>query len=264
LRPGNVVGGAILISVLGLWLFGLKADYAVVGDALHAPNLDPSAERWLGTDHTGRDVFKRLVMATQAFAIPGLKAALIASAIGVGLGALSGYLGGWAARLLGAAFSTVGAIPRLILALLCSAIFGAEPVVLAWATGVAYAPAIGEAIQGRIRSLKDQQFVLAARCHGLPHWRILGYHLLWLNCRKLVARQLARVFGFYVVLEATLSYLDPAHFSPRYPTWGNMVAFELTWPEGNDWAWIAPAIAIWLTVLGSNLIADYFKEAHRE
>ena len=264
MRPWSAAGFALLAGLIVLWLYGHYADYPVVGDAIHPPNLEPSKELPLGTDHTGRDIYRRLIMASQSFVLPGLKAALFTVCFGVSLGSISGYIGGWLARGIGAAFSALGSIPRLILALLCSAIFGAEPAVLAWATGLAYTPAMGEAIQDRIRALSEQDFVVAARSHGLRHHQILLYHILWLNCRNLVAAQTARVFGFYVVLEATLSYLDPAHFSPRYPTWGNMVAFELTWPEGNDWAWMAPAAAIWLTVLGANLVADHFREAHRE
>ena len=248
---------------MGLWSWSYAADYAVVGDAIYAASLPPSTHHYLGTDHSGRDVFKRLVMSSQSFMGPGLKAAMLAMLIGTSLGAISGYMGGWPARLTSSTFSILGAIPRLILALLCSAIFGAEPNVLAYATAIAYAPAVGEAIDGRIQSLRQQQFVIAARCHGLSHWRILSYHLLWLNCRRLIIRQGARVFGFYVVLEATLSYIDPTHFSPRYPTWGNMIRFDLMWPEGNDWAWLGPALAIWMTVLGVNLIAETFKEAYR-
>ena len=263
MKVSGLLGSMILAGVISMWFWSHAADYAVVGDALHPPNLAPSADHYLGTDHTGRDVFRRLVMSSQSFMLPGLKAALLAMLIGTSMGALSGYLGSWPARLTSSAFSILGSIPRLVLALLCSAIFGAEPHVLAYATAIAYAPAVGEAIHGRIQNLRQQQFVTAARCHGLSHFRILSYHLLWLNCRRLLIRQGARVFGFYVVLEATLSYIDPTHFSPRYPTWGNMIRFDLMWPEGNDWAWIGPALAIWLTVLGVNLIAITFKEAHR-
>ena len=264
MRPWSAVGFSLIGGLTMMWLYSHYVDYPVVGDAVHAPNLEPSRDLRLGTDHTGRDAFRRLIMASQSFVLPGVKASLIAVTMGATLGALSGYLRGWAARVIGAGFSALGSIPRLVLALLCSAIYGAEPAVLAWATGLAYTPAMGEAISERIQALSERDFIAAARSHGLGHWRILLYHLLWLNCRSLVAALTARVFGFYVVLEATLSYLDPAHFSPRYPTWGNMVAFELTWPDGNDWAWMAPALAIWLTVLGSNLVADHFREAPLE
>jgi ABC-type dipeptide/oligopeptide/nickel transport system permease component len=82
----------------------------------------------------------------------------------------------------------VASVPRFVLVLLACMIYGSDPLVLATAAGASYAPGLGQAVYARLEALRGAEFVLAARAHGLSDARILGRHLLWVNCRRLVGR----------------------------------------------------------------------------
>jgi peptide/nickel transport system permease protein len=243
--------------VLLAWGLAALASYDVVADVDPTrAGLGPGAAHWLGTDHLGRDVAWRLLLGSRAFVAPATGAALVAGTLGVAAGALAGYLGGAVAVVVRYALTVTAAVPRFVLVLLCGAVLGSDPRVLAAASGVACMPAVGDAVQARLESLRDAEFVLAARAHGLGEARILLYHLLWVNCRGLVARQLLQAFGFFLVVETTLSYLGGFGVQEPTPSWGNMLAFEFGIPDGNLFAWLAPAVAIWAAILGTALLGQ--------
>lgn len=261
-RGGRV--GLVLVGGLGLaWGFSLLAGYDVVADVSPArADLGSSASAWLGTDHLGRDVAWRLLTASEAFVGPGALAAATAACLGVPLGAVAGYGGGTLGALVRAPLAVVASIPRLVLALLVGTIYGGDLRSLAVATGLAYAPALAEAVYARIHALHQAEFVIAARAHGLSESAILGRHLLWVSCRRLVARHLVYVFAFFLVLETTLSYIGGFGVSEPQPSWGNMLAFSLG-RIGNPWASLAPALALWATVWGLVLLAGSLVEGDR-
>lgn len=256
------LGVALLLGVLATWGLSLTWPYDVVADVHPEIGEAPaSVAHWLGTDHMGRDVFRRLVRASEAFVPAGLLAALVAGVAGGAVGTVSGWFGGAAEVLVRYVTGVVASLPRLVLVLLAGAIFGPRPTVLAVATGLAYAPALAEAVHARLESLRRAEFVLAARAHGLAEGRILAHHLLWVNCRGLVARHLLQAFGFFLLVETTLSYLGGFGVPEPTPSWGNMLAFEFGVPDGNVLAWAAPAAAIWLAVLGTALVAEEAPDA---
>lgn len=250
MRPASLAGLALIGALAIAWLVAAITPYDVVAD-VH-PSLasaGPDASAWLGRDHLGRSVAMRLLHATEAFVVPGLVAAGLAGGAGGLLGAAGGWIGGWAERGVAWAFTVIGAVPRLILVLLAGTIFGAGVWVLAVAAGVACCPEPGMAVLGRITALKRAEFVTAARAHGVPPARILWYHLLWVNCRAPLLRQMAQVFGFFLVIETTLSYLGGFGVPEPAPSWGNMLAFEFGMTDGNPWAVLAPAACIGLVSL---------------
>jgi peptide/nickel transport system permease protein len=261
-RPISVVVGAIPPTfVLLAWVISVASDYDVVADVDPArAGLGPSATALLGTDHMGRDVFWRTVTASEAFVGPALVACAVALAIGVPLGALGGYAGGTTARVVRYVFDVVASVPRFVLVLLACMIYGSDPLVLATAAGASYAPGLGQAVYGRLEALRGADFVLAARAHGLSDARILGRHLLWVNCRRLVGRHLLYLFGFFLILETTLSYIGGFGIEEPKPSWGNMLAFEFGQHGMNALATLVPAAAIWLTVLGTVIVADALAE----
>lgn len=242
------IGASVLLVVVGVAIGSPLLGYDIVADVdpgrAHA---GPSAAHWLGTDHLGRDVFLRLVVASRAFVFPGLLACLIATALAVPTGALSGFVGGWLARIVRYGFTVVAGLPRFVLVLLALSIYGNDPIVLAIAAGCAYAPALGEAVHERVEGLRGADFLAAHRAHGVPEWRLLGWHVLWGACRKLIARHLLTLFSFFLVLETTLSYLGFGVQQPR-PSWGNMLAFDLDYDGAGLAAVLAPAAAIWVVI----------------
>ena len=219
-------------------------------------HLSPGPGNWLGTDHLGRDVFQRLMLACQFFVMPGLLACVVCSIVAIPAGAVAGYRGGWIEAVLRWMFTVVASVPKFVLILLVLSIYGDRLSLLAVATGVAYAPTLAEAVFARIESLRSADYVLANRAYGVPGWRILWVHLVWAACRRLIGRHLLTLFGFFLVLETTLSYIGGFGVQEPMPSWGNMLVFE--W--GRD-VWyapqvIAPVLALWVTTAATAWVSE--------
>ena len=247
-------GLGVLAVVAACALLAPLGGYDVVGDVdpgrAFAP---PGADHWLGTDHLGRDVGWRLLLASRAFVGPGLVACLTCALLAVPAGAIAGFVGGPLATGVRGVFTVVAGLPRFVLVLLALSIYGNHPAVLAIAAGCAYAPTLAEAVYERIEGLRHADFLAAHRAHGVGAWRLLTVHLVWGACRRLIARHLLGLFGFLLVLETTLSYLGFGVAQPT-PSWGNMLAFDLDY-EGSGWApLLAPAAAIWLVVAATTWV----------
>lgn len=231
-----VAGGAVFV---GLGLAGLSVpnepDPVNMARALEGPSLQYP----LGTDRLGRDLLRRTIAGSRAFFIPGLLAALIAVGLGMPLGALAGYEpralridGRWRRRLgpvvrsfLALLLALPAALPRFVSIVLLFAAFGFGPTVLAVSLGVLYAAELGEDVRQRVLSCAREEYVTAARAEGLPPWRILGFHILWLHCRGLIARHLVHLWALVILVETSLSYL-PGDFGVQEPdpSWGNMLS----------------------------------------
>jgi peptide/nickel transport system permease protein len=260
-RIASGVGWSLLgLAAIG-WVVSMTSGYDVIGDVdISRASAPPSAAHWLGCDHLGRDVLWRLVTASQAFVGPGLMACAVALGLGVGGGAVAGWTGGPLAAVIRYVFTVVASLPRFVLVLLTCSIYGNEVSVIAAAAGVAYAPVVGEAIYTRVSGFRVAEFVLAAEAHGVHPARILGYHLLWVNCRRLVARHALNLFAFFLLLETTLSYIGGFGVEEPDPSWGNMIAFEWAIRDGNAWATIAPAVALWALILSAALAGEALAE----
>ncbi|MCB9762926.1 MAG: ABC transporter permease subunit [Alphaproteobacteria bacterium] len=257
MKRASLLGALVLGLTLGAWVFSLASGYDVVADVdVARASQTPSVAHLLGTDHLGRDVARRLIAASEAFVGPGLLAAAVATLTGGLGGTAAGWWGGPVALALRYGFTVVASIPRFVLVLLACAIYGNEVGVIALFAGLAYAPALAEAVFIRLESFRQAEFVLAARAHGVPAWRVLLYHLLWVNCRGLFARHALQVFAFLLLVESTLSYIGGFGVSEPQPSWGNMIAFEWGVRDGNLWAAAAPALALWSVLLGASLLAE--------
>ena len=236
----------LFFAVVYLFSLFLPAEIAVDVQAI---SRGPTAGHWLGTDHLGRDVLHRLLVGSQSFFLPGLAAAVGAVVLGGASGAVAGFFGGTAARLLRYLHTVLSSVPSFVLALLIVTIFSTrgQPLpVLAAACILSEAPRVGEAVWAFVDTLRRQEFVLALEAHGIGRFRILLYHVLWVNGRFLLQRHFLSVFGTFLVLEVSLSYLELSGTPPN--SWGNMIAFELGQSQGNALAWMAPALLVWLGI----------------
>lgn len=245
-----VVGG-----ISALYLLSLFLPYDVVGDVMYQrANQPPSLSLWLGSDHMGRSIGQRLLHGIQSFYLPGLGAAVMTMLVGTLSGALAGWWGGFPALLLRYINRVLGSIPRLVLALLMVAILSTQDaplMVLAAACTLGEIPLLAESVCAGIEDLRHRDFVAALQAHGVRPSRILGYHLLYVNLWGPIARHGLYTFGQFLVLEATLSYLGGFGVPEPAPSWGNMIAFELGVAEGNLWAWLAPALALYWVIVGT-------------
>jgi ABC-type dipeptide/oligopeptide/nickel transport system permease subunit len=239
----------VRLAVLALLVLGAVVPYAPLADVdpLSADAAASAAHR-LGTDHLGRDVLHRVLAGARAFLVPGGLAAAGASAGGVALGALAGWFGGVVEGVVRGTLGAVRAVPPLVLTLLVMMAVGAGPGGLALGAALAALPGFTEVIADRLASLRRAEFVLAARAHGIGSARVLLWHLLWVNTRRLVLREALATVGQVLVLEVTLSYLGRFGVPEPTPSWGNMIDHALRTGTANPLAWAAPAAAVMLTL----------------
>ncbi len=247
-----LVGLAALVSPLAGYPVGADVD------AL-SRDLPPSAEHLMGTDHLGRDVYFRWLLASRAFVIPGTAAVALTLAIGVPLGALGGFVGGSVGSVVRFALGSVASVPALVFVLLFCTIYGAGTWQLATSAGIAAAPAVAQTVHDRVEALRRAEFVLAAEAHGVPRLRLLLAHLVGAGAGPAILRQGLATFGQFVVLECTLSYLGGFGVPEPQPSWGNMLVFD--WGRTLSLSVVAPALAIWATVAATVAAGSAFAEA---
>ncbi len=239
----------VLLVVLGARLWSGLSGYDVVADvAPERAGSGPGWTHWLGTDALGRDVLSRLMRATNAFVLPGFGAAAIAVGTGTGLGALAGWRGGWVERALAAVSGLPATAPRFILVLLLATIFSPSSTVLAVGCGVAFVPLVSAEVRVRVSTMRRMSFVRASLIHGLSVWQVLGHHILWSACRRVLVRMSLQAAGFFVVVETSLAYLGDLGVQEPLPSWGNMVASGLVDGRLHWVARLAPAICLWLVL----------------
>jgi len=234
-------GLATIVTLVGLRLAAAFLEAVPpVGMTSEASILDPlqgpDASHLLGTDQNGRDLLVRMVVSVEAFFEPGLFACLVALLLSLPAGAWVGYRNSTLlARLVRGSLTTIAAWPRLVLVVVGVAIFTAavsDPAawegwrlyVLAALVGLSFVPELAAALSERILALQREQFVEACRAHGIAERDILFRHILWTNCRYLILRQVCLVFGAFILVETSLSYLGDYGVPPPRPSWGNILA----------------------------------------
>jgi peptide/nickel transport system permease protein len=246
------LGEAVLVSLMLLWILSLFSNYDLASDVnVEILNQPPTALHIMGTDKLGRDVAMRMLHATQAFVGPGLLAAFVALLLALPTGAMAGWHGGIVASGLRLLTTSLASIPRFVLLLLASSIYGRDLTTLGIAAGIAYAPTLSEALYSRIVTFRDSGFVLAARAHGLSSTKILTYHILWSNCRTLIWRHVLALFGFFLLVETTLSCIGGFGVQEPSPSWGNMIGIgdlQIGADLGNPLSTWAPVFAIWVVL----------------
>jgi peptide/nickel transport system permease protein len=221
--------------------------------------LPPSSDHWLGTDRFGRDVLSRIIYGARISLSIAFVATAISITLGTLIGAIAGYAGGKVDTVLMRFTDMVLAFPRLVLLIMIVALFSPSIAVIITVLGLTQWPSTTRIVRGDVLSLREREFVQAARALGFSSRRILLRHLIPnVLAPVIVAATLG--IGNTIVLEAGLSFLGLGVSAPT-PTWGNMVA------EGRDnllgaW-WLAtfPGLTIVLVVLAFNLVGDGLRDA---
>ncbi|MCC7363171.1 MAG: ABC transporter permease [Dehalococcoidia bacterium] len=219
----------------------------------------PSADHWLGTDQLGRDLFSRLIYGSRVSIIVGFIAVSVAAGIGVPVGLIAGYAGGWADALLMRVVDAVIAFPALILALAIVATFGTGIQVVMAAIGVALMPQYARIVRAQVLSVKGSDYVLAAKAVGAPGLRVVIRHIapnVWAPVLVVATLGLANA----VVAEASLSFLGIG-VKPPQPTWGNMLLDGFGQMQRRPAMSVAPGVAIFVLVLSFNFIGDTLRDA---
>jgi ABC-type dipeptide/oligopeptide/nickel transport system permease subunit len=228
---------------------------------LFATRAKPSGAHWLGTDSTGRDVLARLLFAGRISLGVGLASAAIAVVLGTLLGSLAGLLGGWVDGLVMRLADIFMSFPSLVVIVVVAGVLGPSVLTMIIAIGLFQWPVCGRLVRGVTLSLREQEFVLAARASGAgPGW-LMTRHIIPAALPPVsVVATLAVAQA--IALEATLSFLGLG-VQPPAASWGNMLtdAQSLTIIRTQPWLWLPPGIAVALTVLAVNFIGDGLRDA---
>jgi peptide/nickel transport system permease protein len=263
LRHRLAVFGAVVVFILVL--VAVFAPFIARKDPLYqdysAIKAPPSREHILGTDALGRDVWARLVFASRVSLSVGFVAVIIAMVVGTILGALAGYYGGAVDGIIMRITDVVMCFPLLVIiitvvALVSQSLYNIMAVIglLAW-------PSICRLVRGQFLSLREQEFITAARALGAKGGRIIWRHLLP-NCVGPIT--VAMTFGMAstILTEASLSFLGLG-VPPPQPSWGQMLteAQKLSVLAAMPWLWVPPGAMIGLTVLAVNFVGDGLRDA---
>ena len=228
---------------------------------LRARSQGPSAQHWLGTDRTGRDTFARTLYAGRVSLSIGLAAAAISIAIGAVLGALAGFFGGRVDGLIMRFTDVVMTFPAIIIILTVVALTGPGLSKTMLVIGLLNWPIPCRLVRAKFLSLREQEFLVAARAMGASSARLILVHAFPNTVDVLVVYASFGVVNA-ILLEAGLSFLGLG-VQPPTATWGNMinVARNLQVLEQFPWQWAPAGVAIVLTVLATNFIGDGLRDA---
>lgn len=223
------------------------------------PLQPPSGAHWFGTDEIGRDVFSRILYGARTSLSVGVLASVVSLLIGMPWGLLSGFYGKWSDAVSMRLTDALLAFPGIILALAVVAVAGPSTVNLIIAIGVIQAPRFTRLIRGEVLSLKEREFVAAARSFGASNLFIIRRAILP-NVVPIATVQFTLTFATAVLIEASLSYLGLG-VQPPTAAWGGMLQTARNFMAQSPTYSIFTGGAIFLTVLSLSLIGDALRDA---
>jgi peptide/nickel transport system permease protein len=253
-------GLVILVIVAACAIFAplLAPDDPLEQDYL-ALAQGPSRAHWLGTDDLGRDLLSRIIYGSRVSLEVGAIAVGIAVALGMLIGLLAGYPGGWSDNVLMRLMDGVQAFPGLILALGLAAALGPSIRNVMIAIGFISTPAIARLTRAQTLSIRETEYVMAARVIGAPPRLIVARHVLP-NVMAPIIVQATLLIAHAIVTEASLSFLGVG-VQPPTPSWGSMLRTGSQYLEVAPWIAFGPGGAIFLTALAFNFIGDGLRRA---
>jgi peptide/nickel transport system permease protein len=255
---GLIFLGMLILTALAAPLIAGRDPIAMNARNSMSP---PTSEHPLGTDLVGRDVWARLVFGTRVSLAVGLVSVSISLAITLVLGTLAGYYGGAVDMIIMRITDIMMVFPGLILVIAVVSVLGPSIFNVMIVLGVLGWTGTTRLLRGQILSVRELDYVLAARAMGVPDRRIMQVHVLPNAIAPLLV---AAIFGGAgaILTEAGLSYLGLGVLPPT-PSWGSMLnaANSITVLERNWWMWIPPGVAMLLTVMSINFVGDGLRDA---
>ena len=259
-RANLWIGGACFALVVAGGVFApwLAHTDPVMDANLMNAEIPPGSEFWFGTDAQGRDIYSRVLHGARISLTVGIVSQLINTVIGVCLGLSAAYWGGWWDDFVNGLTNLMLSIPSLVFALAIMAILGPGLTSLLIALGLTNWSWTCRIARGSTLSLKSQSFVLAAKAAGFSDWNIMRTQILPNIVGPLLVIGTLGI-GSAVLAEAALSFLGIG-IRPPTPSWGNMLTDARELLRTAPWAAIFPGLAIFVTVLGFNLLGDGLRD----
>ena len=255
-------------SGLGVVLVGLVLVAALFGPVLSPWDAEtpdflatlaaPSAQHWLGTDDLGRDVLARIVVGARVSLLVGLGSVAAALVLGTPIGLVAGYAGGWIDGVLMRCMDVLLAFPGILLALGITAALGASLPVTVAAIALVNLPILARVARGQALALRSLDFVTAERALGFGGATILRRVVLP-NALSPILVQSSVLLASSVITESYLSFLGLG-VQPPMPSWGNMLHDAVGFLDQAVWLACFPGVAIFVTVLGFNLLGDALRD----
>ncbi len=252
---GTVLTGAIL-------LMAVFAPFLATHDPLRTNVRNrlqpPSAEHWMGTDDAGRDIYSRAIFGSRVSVRVGYSVVVLTTVFGLAIGVAAGYYR-WLDGILMRTMDALMAFPSIFLAIAILAALGPAESNVIWALSVTLTPGTARIVRGVVLSLKERDFIAAARGLGARDLRILRRHVVPNSLAPLIV-QSTFVLGVAILSEAGLSFVG-AGIQPPTPSWGNMLADAKRYLFVAPWMSYFPGLFIVFGVLGLNLLGDGLRDA---
>lgn len=256
------------LAMFGLFIVALLIFFAVTADFVAPYTYDqqdlmrafeyPSKEHFFGTDEFGRDIFSRIIYGSRISLQVGLIAVGISVILGGFLGAVAGYYGGRIDNLIMRAMDILLAIPSILLAIAIAASLGPGLYNMMVAVGISSTPQYARIIRGSVLSLREQEFVEAARAVGSSDARIIMKHIIP-NCLAPIIVQSTLGVGSAILTAAGLSFIGLG-IQPPTPEWGAMLSGGREYIRDYAYMTIFPGLAIMVTILALNFLGDGLRD----
>jgi peptide/nickel transport system permease protein len=249
-----VLAVTVVIAVTANWIAPYGINDVDVPNALHSP----SGAHWFGTDDLGRDVLSRVLVAIQASMRVAVVSVAFAVIVGVTIGVVAGYRGGWLDTVIMRVVDVMFAFPVLLLALAVVAILGPGVTTTTLAIGIVYTPIFARVARASTLSVRVEPYVAVSRSMGSGNLYILSHHILPNVAGPLVV-QTSLSLAFAILSEAALSFLGLG-IQPPQPSLGRMIFDSQGFVTLAWWMAIFPGAAIFVIVLAFNLVGDGLRD----
>lgn len=245
----------VLLAIFAPWI----APYGINDQVLTDRNIAPSTDHWFGTDDFGRDVLSRVIFGARISLWVGFLAVVGSIVVGCLLGIVAGYYGKWVDMAISRAFDILLAFPSILLAIGVVAVLGPSLQNALIAIAIINIPNFGRLIRSKVLSVKEEEYIMAARAVGMSDARILFSHVLPNSMAPIIVQGTLAI-ATAIIETAALGFLGLGAQPPN-PEWGKMLADSRQFILLAPWTVIFPGIAIMLTVLGFNLMGDGLRDA---
>lgn len=249
----------IVLLVIAAVFAPLIAPYDPYKTDMSNKLAQPSAQHWLGTDSVGRDTLSRIIYGSRVSLLVSIVALALASSIGMSLGLIAGYLGGITYGVIMRVMDSLMSIPMMLLALTIAAVIGGGLHSIMIALGVGLVPTYARLMCGQALSVKQNDYVIAARSIGADNLRIMLRHI-FPNCLPPLIVMMTLQLGTTVLAEAGLSFIGVG-IKPPMASWGGLVSDGYNYLRLAPLLSFAPGVAIMLVVFAFNMVGDGLRDA---